>query len=407
MNDRNHTMTLGLAQTYAAVRAETESRIRGLNAEDCALQSMPDASPLKWHLAHTTWFWETFVLQTTVPGYEVFDTSFKVLFNSYYNAIGEQYPRPKRGLLSRPTLDTVLRYSAHVDNAMRCALTTIDQGEGRLPDGLAATIELGFNHEQQHQELMLTDLLHLFSLNPSSPAYLPNAPRAAAGAGIREWLGHEGGLVTIGHCGSDFCFDNELPMHRVWLEPFEISRSLVTNGEYLAFVDAGGYRTPGLWLSEGFDIARNEGWEAPLYWRRRNDAWHEFSLTGETPLNPDAPVAHLSYYEAEAFARFSDARLPTEFEWEHAAARAASSLDDLTGSVWQWTASSYAPYPGFRASADAVGEYNGKFMVNQYVLRGSSCATPAGHDRHSYRNFFPASSRWQFAGIRLAREMRA
>lgn len=403
MNDRNRGITLELASRFQQVRDHTLALIDGLNPEDCALQSMPDASPLKWHLAHTTWFWETFVLSVADSNYRHFDDSFRVLFNSYYNTVGAQFSRPRRGMLSRPDLATVLAYRRHVDAALRPVLDSLDAGSADMPPGMAATIELGLNHEQQHQELMLTDLLHLLDINPLSPRYRRDGPRPLATAARSQWCRSPGGLVPIGHDGNGFSFDNELPAHRTWLEPFELASRLVTNGQYRQFIEDDGYRRPEFWLSEGFDVACTQAWQAPLYWRREGDQWHEFSLAGQAPLDDDQPVTHLSYFEADAYARFAGARLPTEFEWEHAARSLSADLDDLDGCVWQWTASSYAAYPGFCAAADAIGEYNGKFMVNQYVLRGSSCATPPGHARRTYRNFFPASARWQFSGIRLAR----
>ncbi len=413
MNDRSPVIGLHRASTFRSVRQRTESLIQGLSAEDCALQSMPDASPLKWHLAHTTWFWETFVL-CELPGYRVFDSAFRYLFNSYYNQVGEQFPRPSRGLLSRPDLITVLRYRRHVDQAVQNLLEALDEGSATMPAGFDAVVALGINHEQQHQELMLTDVLHLLDANPLCPAYSINGPRPAATASRTDWLAIDAGLVDVGNAGTGFGFDNESPMHKVWLVPYEIARSLVSNREFRDFIDADGYRRPEFWLSEGFNQVLQAGWRAPSYWRPRADGWHEFSLAGEAPLDEDAPVAHLSYYEADAYARFAGARLPTEFEWEFAVCQTAdppgsvhdeAALGDAFGSVWQWTSSSYAAYPGFAPATTAIGEYNGKFMVNQYVLRGSSCATPCGHSRASYRNFFPASARWQFTGIRLARSL--
>jgi ergothioneine biosynthesis protein EgtB len=379
-----------LAARYPLIRKESEGLAAPLSAEDCALQSMPDASPVKWHLAHTTWFFETFVLARFARGYREAHPDFRYLYNSYYNAVGEQFPRPQRGMISRPSLEDVRGYRAHVDEAMAALLAGATLSAEAL--GL---VELGLQHEQQHQELILTDVKHLLSLNPLEPAYRDGAPQAAAPAPL-AWRAHAGGEAWIGHDGAGFAFDNELPRHRVWLEPFELASRPATNAEFLAFVEDGGYRRPELWLSEGWATARAQGWEAPLYWRKRDDAWMEFTLHGAQPLDPHAPATHLSHFEADAFARWAGARLPTEFEWEHAAPDA--------GAVWEWTSSSYGPYPGYRPAPGAVGEYNGKFMSNQYVLRGGSCATPAAHARRTYRNFFPSAARWQFSGVRLARD---
>jgi ergothioneine biosynthesis protein EgtB len=379
-----------LADSYPLIRKATTGLAERLSAEDCALQSMADASPVKWHLAHTTWFFETFVLARFARGYREFHSAFRHLYNSYYNAIGEQFPRAQRGLISRPSLAQVRRYREHVDAAMAALL-----GGATLPDEALGLVELGLHHEQQHQELILTDLKHLLSLNPLAPAYREGAPQPAAPAAL-AWRAHAGGETWIGHDGAGFAFDNELPRHRVLLEPFELASRPATNAEFLAFVEDGGYRRPEHWLSEGWAIARAQGWEAPLYWRKRDGAWMEFTLHGAQPLDPHASVAHISHFEADAFARWSGARLPTEFELEAAGGAPAG--------IWQWTSSSYGPYPGYRPAAGAVGEYNGKFMSNQYVLRGGSSATPPGHLRPSYRNFFPSGARWQFSGVRLARD---
>jgi ergothioneine biosynthesis protein EgtB len=397
--------------SYATVRGATVQLAAPLSNEDCCAQSMPDASPVKWHLAHTTWFFETFILERMERAFAPFHPAFRVLFNSYYNGIGARHPRPQRGLLTRPALDEVLAYRAQVDARMERLLAE----RGGEP-GLAALLALGLQHEQQHQELILTDVKHLLAQNPLAPAYadLPAPPPACAPA--LAWHACPGGLVEIGHHGDGFCFDNELPRHRQYVAPFALAARLVTNGEYLAFVEAGCYRDPALWLAEGWDVITAGGWEHPLYWQR--DAagrWCEFTLRGLVPLELDAPVTHVSLYEADAYAHWAGARLPTEAEWEVAArgapvavgtlhpAVAQEGLSQLYGHCWQWTSSSYSPYPGFAPAAGAIGEYNGKFMLNQYVLRGSSCATPAGHARASYRNFFPAGARWQFTGIRLAR----
>jgi ergothioneine biosynthesis protein EgtB len=406
---------------FDAVRAASVALASPLSAEDCALQSMPDASPVKWHLGHTTWFFETFLLEPSQPGYRVFDPSFRVLFNSYYEAVGERHPRPQRGLVSRPGLDTVLAYRAHVDAAMRGLLA--GPPERRVRDLVA----LGLHHEQQHQELMLTDVKHLLSHNPQKPAYRAGWPLAAVRPRPLVWHRHEGGIVHIGHDHDGFAFDNEAPSHRVLLEPFELASRPVTHGEFAEFIDDGGYRRAELWLSLGFDTVRAQHWTAPLYWVRDDDAWRTFTLHGMADIDPHAPMCHLSYFEADAYARWSGARLPTEFEWE-AIARdvaiegnfvesgalhpVAASGDrescelpeQLFGDVWEWTSSSYGPYPRYRPASGAVGEYNGKFMCNQYVLRGGSCVTPASHVRATYRNFFPPDARWQFSGLRLARD---
>jgi len=382
---------------------------------------MPDASPVKWHLAHTTWFFETFILVPRLGGYRVFDPAFGYLFNSYYNAIGDRHPRPERGMLSRPALEDVLAYRRHVDAAMRRLFAA-----GTPPPELAALIELGAHHEQQHQELILTDLKHLLSRNPLRPAYQRPWPLTPIHPRVRSWIDFEGGTFEIGHEGESFCFDNETPRHRVWLNPFRIATHPVTHGDFIEFVEDGGYRRPELWLSAGWDTVSTRGWQAPAYWERRDGRWHTFTLHGMAPVDEHTPVCHLSFYEAEAFARWAGERLPTEAEWEMAAHRApvegnfveSGALHPLAlrespadgtpaqmfGDVWEWTRSDYAPYPGFRVADGAVGEYNGKFMSGQYVLRGGSCATPADHVRATYRNFFPPDARWQFSGLRLARD---
>jgi ergothioneine biosynthesis protein EgtB len=373
---------------------------------------MPDASPIKWHLAHTTWFFETFILERFERDFQPHQPAFRVLFNSYYNGVGDRHARPQRGLLTRPTLDEVLAYRRAVDARLQRVLE--QKRDASASAELATLIELGLQHEQQHQELMLTDVLHLLSCNPMKPAY-DAAPRGVrSSVPEMRWQQFEAGIAQIGHEGEGFCFDNELPRHRQFVEPYQLASRLVTNGEYLAFIDAGGYRDPALWLSEGWDWVTREGLAHPLYWQRNDDApggWQAFGLNGLLPLDLNAPATHISYFEADAYARWAGARLPTEAEWEHAASCAlnaerngqASVLQDLFGVCWQWTSSSYAPYPGFRSAEGALGEYNGKFMANQYVLRGSSFATPEGHARVSYRNFFPATARWQFMGVRLAR----
>ena len=385
-------------ERYAQVRAATMALAAPLSDEDSAAQSMPDASPVKWHLAHTTWFFETFILERFERDFQPFHPAFRVLFNSYYNGVGDKHPRPQRGLLTRPSMAEVRAYRSIVDARIAALATRL---AGTEP-ALAALLTLGLQHEQQHQELILTDIKHLLAQNPMLPAYLP--PVAASAPAIPQaWQPFSGGVHEIGHCGDGFCFDNELPRHKVYLAPFELSTRLVTNAEYFAFIEAGGYRDPTLWLAEGWDWVRAQEVGAPLYWRRPDGGtgWSAFTLHGQQALDPDAPVAHISLFEADAYAHWAGARLPTEAEWEHAAGEGA--LAQMFGHCWQWTSSSYAPYPGFRPAQGAIGEYNGKFMVNQYVLRGSSLATPQGHSRASYRNFFPASARWQFTGIRLAK----
>lgn len=394
MNDLSADTT-SLAARYREVRAHTGSLAAPLSAEDAAAQSMPDASPAKWHLAHTTWFFETFVLERFEPGFVPHAAAFRVLFNSYYNAVGEKHPRPQRGLLTRPSLAEVKDYRAAVDRRLLALLP-------RLPAEALGLVELGLHHEQQHQELLLTDVLHLFSCNPLKPAYGADADAPADEAVPLRWQAFDEGVVAIGHDGRGFAFDNESPRHRVFLGAFEIGSRLVSNAEFAGFIEAGGYRDASLWLSEAWDWVRGQGREHPLYWQRGEHGWQAFGLQGLRDLAPHAPVMHVSYYEAEAYARWAGARLPTEAEWEHAATR-CPDLPQLTGHAWQWTASAYLPYPGFRPGEGAVGEYNGKFMLNQMVLRGGSLATPPSHLRRTYRNFFPAGACWQFSGIRLAR----
>ena len=412
-----------IVHRYRAVRQATEALTRSLTPEDQLAQSMPDASPTKWHLAHTTWFWETFLLVPRLAGYKLFDPRFHYLFNSYYEALGPRQPRPERGLLTRPSLDDVIAYRTHVDEAM-----------GRLlADGtadLGALVDLGLAHEEQHQELILMDILHLFAQSPLQPAYAPpRSPQPDHPSEPLRFVGFEGGLVEIGHAGDGFAFDNESPRHKVWLEPIDLADRLVTNAEWLAFMADGGYRRPELWLAEGWARAQAEHWDAPLYWQEaagQPGGWSAMTLHGLRLLDLAAPVSHVSFYEAEAYAAWAGARLPTEAEWEHAAqglsvagnftgsgrlAAAApptgAGLRQMFGDLWEWTRSSYSPYPGFRPAGGAVGEYNGKFMAGQFVLRGGATVTPTGHARASYRNFFYPQQRWMFSGVRLARDAAA
>ncbi len=382
---------------FLAVRDLSERLAAPLSAEDQTVQSMPDASPTKWHLAHTTWFFETFVLRPHAPGYRVFDAAYEYLFNSYYEAVGPRHPRPQRGLLSRPGVAEIMAYRRHVTGAMGDLL-------GRGAANVADLVELGLQHEQQHQELILMDAKHMLSLNPLRPAYRPAVARAvAAEAGALAWIGFDGGLVEIGHAGEGFAFDNEGPRHRVWLNPFRLASRPTNCGEYLAFIEDGGYRRPEFWLSAGWDCVNQRGWEAPLYWEKRDGRWKVFTLSGLRPLQSSAPVCHVSGFEAAAFAKWAGKRLPREAEWETGAATQPDRLQGR-GEVWEWTASPYVAYPGYREPPGAVGEYNGKFMANQMVLRGGCSATPAGHMRPTYRNFFPPDARWLFGGIRLAED---
>ncbi|WP_426056370.1 ergothioneine biosynthesis protein EgtB [Janthinobacterium sp. PSPC2-1] len=408
-----------LIDYYNTVRQHSLLLAEPLSDEDCGAQSMPDASPVKWHLAHTTWFFETFILESMEAAFAPFHPAFRVLFNSYYNGVGEKHPRAQRGLLTRPGMAQVRAYRIDVDARIARLLA----GELARPERerLTMLLALGLEHEQQHQELLLTDVKHLLAQSALFPPYLDNAaPPAQQPAQPTAWLAFDGGLAQIGHAGDGFCFDNELPRHPQYVAPFELATALVTNGEFLAFIEAGGYRSAHLWLAEGWDWVRSAQLACPLYWQR--DAaghWQEFTLFGLRPLDLQAPATHLSLFEADAYAHWAGARLPTEAEWEVAAQGVAvetgqlhpaagapgAGLRQMFGHCWQWTSSSYAPYPGYRTAPGALGEYNGKFMLNQYVLRGSSCATPAGHARASYRNFFPAGARWQFSGIRLARQV--
>jgi ergothioneine biosynthesis protein EgtB len=385
-----------LSSRFQSVRAATEALAAGLTDEDQCVQSMPDASPTKWHRAHITWFFEQFVLVPHVPGYDVFDPAFGFLFNSYYEAVGPRHPRPARGLLTRPSVAQVTRYRRHVDAALRQAIP-------HLSPRVREVIELGLHHEQQHQELLITDVLHAFAGNPLFPAMIPAWQEPLGRPGETTFLQCPAGLHRIGHDGNGFCFDNETPLHQVYLHPHAIASRLVRNRDWLGFIRDNGYQTPSLWMSDGWATAREAGWDAPLYWREQDGAWFQFGPGGLAPLAMDAPVRHISWYEADAFARWSQARLPTEAELEAASANPA--IFEITGHVWQWTESAYRPYPGYRAAPGAIGEYNGKFMINQMVLRGGSLATSQGHTRPTYRNFFNPDKRWQFTGLRLAKDL--
>jgi ergothioneine biosynthesis protein EgtB len=410
----------GLAERFDAVRTSTGKLVDGLSAEDMVVQSMPDASPAKWHLAHTTWFFEEFVLTPGLPGYRRFHPDYAYLFNSYYEQIGERHARPMRGMLTRPGVNEVRAFREHVDAAMT---RLMDDADDALWQRVAPLIELGLHHEQQHQELLLTDLLHLFSLNPLAPAYRAPAPRESIAAPAADWVVFDGGIHAIGHDGQGFAFDHESPRHEVLLRPFKLATRPVSNGQWQDFIADGGYDNAALWLSDGWTAVQAQGWKHPLYWRCVDGAWSGFGLRGQQPLDEHAPVSQVSYFEADAFARWAGCRLPTEQEWEVAAdglpvagntvgsglfrpVRAAPGrgLLQMYGDVWEWTQSAYAAYPGYRAPAGAVGEYNGKFMCGQYVLRGGSCASPEQHLRASYRNFFHPDKRWQFSGLRLAED---
>jgi ergothioneine biosynthesis protein EgtB len=384
-------------KAFRAVRAETEWRAAPLAPEDQVVQSMPDASPTKWHRAHTTWFFEQFLLVPHAPDYRVFDERFAFLFNSYYVAAGPRHSRTERGLVTRPTAAEVTAYRQHVDAAVIRLIESTGEPERAK---LLPILEIGLNHEQQHQELVLTDILHAFAQNPTNPAYMVDWRWPRSERAVKAFADLPSGIYGIGHDGSGFCFDNELPTHQVLLQPVRLARNLVSNAEWLEFMADGGYATPTLWLSDGWSTVEAQGWNAPAYWRKVDGAWVSMTLGGLRPVEPNAPVCHVSYYEADAFARWAGKNLPTEMEWEVAAR--LGLIADTFGVVWQWTRSAYSPYPGYRPATGTLGEYNGKFMVNQMVLRGSSLATPAGHSRTTYRNFFYPSARWQFAGVRLA-----
>jgi ergothioneine biosynthesis protein EgtB len=382
---------------FRRVRAETESRAAHLSVEDQIVQSMADASPTKWHRAHVTWFFEQFLLVPNDPAYKIFDQRFPFLFNSYYVAAGPRHARPDRGLITRPNGAEVTDYRAHVDAAVERLIASVPAADAAR---VFAILEIGLQHEQQHQELLLTDILHAFAQNPTDPVYDAGWQPPRASFGPRGFVEVPAGIHAIGHEGTDFCFDNETPRHDTLIPTMRIARHLVSNAEWLEFIAAGGYATPALWLSDGWTTVQAEGWQAPGYWRLKDGAWYVMTLAGLKAVDPAAAVMHVSYYEAEAFARFAGKHLPSEAEWEVAAR--ANVIADAFGLAWQWTRSAYLPYPGYRAAEGALGEYNGKFMVSQMVLRGSSFATPEGHARVSYRNFFYPPARWQFSGLRLA-----
>lgn len=402
-----------LHQFYQSVRHQTLRLTEHLSAEDMVVQSMPDASPSKWHLAHTTWFFEEFILAPHCEGYERFDGDFQFLFNSYYDAVGDRHPRPRRGLLTRPNLAAVLHYRAYVDSYIQKLIE-------RQPEAIAELVITGLHHEMQHQELLLTDILHAFSFNPLHPVVCsPREAPAAPGAGELSFQTWEGGLVEVGAKDEGFSYDCERPRHQVFLQPYRLARRPVTNGEWLNFVQDGGYGNSMLWLSDGWEACQQNGWQAPLYWQEVDGQWHQYGLDGLQPLNLAAPVCHISYYEADAYARWAGKRLPSEQEWEHGAEGRpiegnflesalwrpqADGSDQFYGNVWEWTRSPYMAYPAFRPEGGALQEYNGKFMANQFVLRGGSCVTPRRQMRSSYRNFFFPHQRWQFSGLRLAED---
>lgn len=405
-----------LHRRFREIRQASLLLTRSLTEEDQQVQSMPDVSPTKWHLAHTSWFFETFILKPHLPGHSIFDPHFGYLFNSYYEAVGSPFPRHQRGLISRPNLADIHAYRSHVEAGIE---KLADQASLEKWSELKGLLELGLQHEQQHQELILMDIKHVLSINPIAPALRPAQSKVISATRPAAWQHFDGGLIETGHAGNGFAFDNESPRHKVWLEPFVLMDRLVTNGEWCAFIEDGGYSRPEFWLSDGWATIRREEWEAPLYWQKHDGEWTIFTLFGRRRLDPDEPVCHVSHYEADAYARWTGKRLPTEAEWECAvssahivmpeklsvhphAADEVPGLRQMFGEVWQWTASAYLPYPRFKPAAGGVGEYNGKFMSNQMVLRGSASITPPGHSRASYRNFFPPSARWPFTGLRLA-----
>jgi ergothioneine biosynthesis protein EgtB len=408
-----------LVTAYKTIRQASEDLCVSLEIEDYGVQTMPDVSPPKWHLAHTSWFFETFLLKSYLNGYREFHPEYVRLFNSYYEQVGEYHPRPQRGLLSRPTVKQIYAYRTHVDEAMQELLAQTSQPQW---SNIESRCIIGLNHEQQHQELLLTDIKHIFACNPLRPVYR-SLPQIDAPAMPLQWIEHAGGLVEIGATGTGFAFDNEMPRHKVYLEPFKLASRLVTNAEYLAFINDDGYARPEFWLSEGWKAIKQGRFKAPMYWEQREGEWWQMTLSGMQKLNPHAPVCHVNYFEADAYANWAGKRLPTEVEWESVAVAEpingnlreqghlqpqpgqTAGMQQLFGDVWEWTQSAYNPYPGFRSPTGALGEYNGKFMCGQYVLRGGSCVTPADHIRASYRNFFYPADQWQFSGIRLAEDL--
>ncbi|MCW9045541.1 MAG: ergothioneine biosynthesis protein EgtB [Alphaproteobacteria bacterium] len=408
-----------LAAQFYNVRKLTLNLTEKLSDADATVQSMEDASPAKWHLAHTTWFFETLILREYLEGYELFDPAYPFLFNSYYNTLGDRQPRPKRGMLTRPSLENVLAYRNHVDEAMTALFSQL-MSEEVLP-----LVELGLNHEQQHQELLLTDILHLFAQNPLKPEFRPAIPLPVKNEASSPltWIDFEGGLSKFGHSSQSFAFDAEGPSHQYYVSPFKMASRCVTNAEWIEFMENEGYKTPTLWLSDGWDIAVADDRQAPLYWEKKDETWWSMTLRGFQPIDLDAPVTHISYFEADAYARFRDKRLPLEYEWElvsnsqaiegnmletnrlRPAPARGQGITQLYGDVWEWTQSPFTPYPGFKPAQGAIGEYNGKFMCGQYVLRGGSCVTPPDHIRATYRNFFHPQKRWQFTGLRLAEDL--
>ena len=425
--DMNAVAFNALKERFKAVRSQTEALAAVFSAEDLCVQTMPDVSPGKWHLAHVSWFWETFLLKPALSDYTPFDPRFNYLFNSYYEAVGERHARPERGFLTRPGLDAVLAYRAHVDQAV---CDWFDQADAATVEDFRTVIETGFAHEEQHQELFLTDIKHVLSRSSFPEAGYPREdeapPQMAPEQPDPVWIAYEGGLYEFGHAGDGFAFDNEGPRHKSWLEPFALASRPVTNAQYLAFIEAGGYEQAQHWLSEGWERMQAEGRRHPFYWRHGESGWTQFTLHGERPLHPDAPVCHLDYYEASAFASWAGYRLPEEREWEYAAReldpghgrwadpkgllepavmKKGSSLQAMYGEVWEWTRSAYCAYPGYEPAEGAIGEYNGKFMCGQFVLRGGSCLTPPNHARPTYRNFFPPDAQWQMTGLRLAKDI--
>jgi ergothioneine biosynthesis protein EgtB len=426
-NDRNNNLLTKISSKdtildeYINVRAFTEKLCEPLETEDYLIQTMPDISPTKWHLAHTTWFWETFILSKLSKDYKSPNELYDYLFNSYYVQVGKRWSRPDRGLLSRPTVKEVYRYRKIVDEQMIDLIQNLTQTEF---EEIIVTLNIGLNHEQQHQELMLTDIKNVFAFNPLYPVYSSTDKEVNNLDSSFNWITYEGGLVEVGYKGEQFYFDNEQPVHKVFLKPYKVANKLVTNKEFIDFIEDGGYSNTPLWLSEGSAAVETNKWKAPLYWNKEGDKWFHYTLNGYKEVNPAEPVCHVSFYEAEAYAHWADSRLITEFEWEHASENQAvdgnfvdnelyhpipagndNGLKQMYGDVWEWTRSDYAPYPGYKVPPGAIGEYNGKFMSGQYVLRGGSCATSKNHIRNTYRNFFPPSSRWQFMGIRLAKDL--